>query len=173
MSTSEELYNDGKWRIMKEAASLPDGRMKTAVRVHRCDVSHILAFPTPKTILVLHEYRPFFQGWVWLLPSGFVDKETDPLEAAKRELREETGYRANIVKDYGSSYYSKSLVAFNHYYLATDLVKDPLPQDGDEMIEVHELPLNEAMDQILGSPQIHTPSAFGLLRYIREHPELV
>ena len=59
----------------------------------------------------------------------------------------------------------------NHFYIASDLVHDPLPQDDDEMIEVHELALLEAVERVLESPQPRMPSAFALLRYIREHPE--
>ena len=170
---TEDLYNDGKWRITRETAELPNGRKKTIVRGNRSDIASILAFPTPKTILLLREYRVFDHGWVWMLPTGHVDKETDPLEAAKRELREETGFRAEKISHFCTGMHSETFASRNHFFLATDLVRDPLPQEDDEMIEVHELPLNEALDKILEAPQPRMPSAFALLRYMREHPELL
>ena len=81
---TDALYNDGTWRITRETASLPDGRSKTTERCYRSDVSSILAFPTSKTLLLLREYRAFDGCWVWMLPSGHVDKESDPLQAAER-----------------------------------------------------------------------------------------
>jgi ADP-ribose pyrophosphatase len=165
-----ELYNDGKWKIVRETASLPDGRTKTISRGYRSDTAHILAFKGDK-VLVLREYRPFDGAWVWMLPSGHVDKELDPLEAAKRELREETGYRANEISHYCSAQHSETLASVNHFYIANDLVPDPLPQDDDELIEVHELSLQEALDRVLTSPHVRIPSAFMLLRYMREHGE--
>ena len=170
---NEELYNDGKWRIVRETASLPDGRSKTIERGYRSDVSCILAFPAPKTVLLLREYRAFDGAWVWMLPSGHVDKERDPLKAAERELREETGFRAKKISHWCTAKHSETFVSLNHFYIASDLIHDPLPQDDDEMIEVHEFGLQEAIDRILESPVPRMPSAFALLRYLREHPELM
>lgn len=149
---TEELFNDGKWRITREKAVLPDGRTKTIERGHKSDVVSILAFPTPTTILILREYRAFDGHWVWMLPSGNVDKEKDPLEAAKRELREETGYSAKKISLYCTGMHSETFSSVNHFFIASDLVKDPLPKDDDEMIEVHEMTLDEAVRRVLESP---------------------
>ncbi len=167
--SSEELAHVGKWKIIRESVTLPDGRIKTTDRAYRCNASHILAFPAPGKILLLREYRPYYKDWIWMIPSGHVDKEGDPLEAAQRELREETGFRANRLVHYCDSNTSENIVITNHYYLAEDLVHDPLEQDADEMIEVHELSLSEAIDKVMSSSRIHTPSAFALLRYAREN----
>jgi ADP-ribose pyrophosphatase len=103
-----------------------------------------------------------------MLPSGRVDKEQDIAEAAQRELREETGYRAQALEFYCSTRHSEAVNFANHLFLARDLVEDPLTQDADELIEVHVLPLAEAIEKTLGSPVVHTASAYGLLRYARE-----
>ncbi len=166
---NEELYNDGKWRIVEETATLPDGRTTTAVRGYRSDTVYIL--PLHKgNVLLLREYRPFDKQWIWMLPSGHADKETDVLEAAKRELREETGYRAQQIAHYCTAQHSETFGSMCHFFIAEDLVKDPLPQDADEMIEVHELPMEECLTKVLscGEHQRMT-SAFLLLRYMREH----
>ncbi|UPA22059.1 NUDIX hydrolase [Candidatus Peribacteria bacterium] len=165
----EELFNQYGWRLTLDTASLPDGRTKQSVRVHRCDSVHILAFPKPGHILLLKEYRPFYQEYIWMLPSGKVDKETDVLTAAGRELQEETGFAANIMTPYGQIYTSDSIVITNNIFLASDLYKSPLPQDDDELIEVFELPIKEAIDRVFSSPRIHSPSVVALLKYAREH----
>jgi ADP-ribose pyrophosphatase len=164
----QELYNDGAWRLVRQTAALPDGRTKTAVRGYRSDTVHVLAFQHDK-VLLLREYRPFDADWVWMLPSGHVDKETDPLEAAKRELREETGFRAGKITHFCSAKHSETFASVNHFYIANDLTHDPLPQDADEMIEVHELTLEEALDKVLScGDNVRIPSAFLLMRYMRE-----
>ncbi|MSR86923.1 NUDIX hydrolase [Candidatus Peribacteria bacterium] len=168
---SEELYSDGKWKIVRETASLPDGRTKTTERGYHFDTCHILAFPTPKTVLVLREFRAFNKTWVWMIPSGKIDKENDPLAAAQRELQEETGFRAKSMKHWCSMVHSETYVPVSHFFIASDLLRDPLPQDEDEMIEVHELGLEEAIKRILESPSPRMSSAFALLRYVREYPE--
>ncbi len=150
-------------------AELPNGKTKTSVRVHRCDYVHILAFPSPDTILLLREYRPFYNEYIWAIPSGKMDKEADPAIAAQRELQEESGFAANIWQPYGQIITSDSIVITSHIYLASDLYPSPLPQDDDEIIEVFELPIKDAIDKVFTSPRIHSPSVVALLKYAREH----
>jgi len=167
----KELFNQFGWRLTLEEAPLPDGKQKKkVVRVHRCDSVHILAFPTPSTILLLREFRPFYKTYIWMLPSGRVDKEHDIEAAAQRELQEETGFSAKSLERYCSTKHSESMDFTNHIFVAKDLVSDPLEKDEDELMEVHEMSLEEAIEKVLGSAVVHTTSAYALLRYTREHP---
>ena len=91
------------------------------------------------------------------------------MEAAKRELREETGFRAKDIVHYCSAKHSETFGSVNHFYTANDLVHDPLPQDDDELIEVHELSLHESLDRVLNcGPNVRIPSAFLLMRYMHD-----
>ncbi len=168
---SEQLYKGFDWGITQESFSLPDGRTKEMIVVSRPDSVHILAFPSREreTILLLREFRPRYGTYIWMLPSGRADKEKDLAVAAQRELREETGFRAEDLKFYCTTRHSESLASGNHVFIARELVKDSLPQDADEMIEVHELSLDRAIENVLGSAEVHTASAFALLKYEREY----
>lgn len=152
-----------------EEAPLPDGRTKKMMRLTRCDSVHILAFPSPEKIFLLREFRPFYQDYIWMLPSGKVDKETDIQKAAQRELQEETGFRADSLKLYCSTNSTESIRFTNHIFVGKNLQKDPLEQDHDELIEVHEMSIDDAIEKVLGSPVVHTASAYALLRYAREN----
>ncbi|MDO8649558.1 MAG: NUDIX hydrolase [Candidatus Peregrinibacteria bacterium] len=163
-----ELFNHRGWRITEESAPLPDGRSKSVVRVHRCDSVHIIAFDAEGRVLVLREFRPFYGTYVWMLPSGRIDKESDRTVAAQRELQEETGFRAGELTYYCSTRHSESFNSANHVFIARNLSPSPLPQDEDELIEVHPLPLAEAIDRVLASEPVHTASAFALLKYAHE-----
>ena len=168
---SEELFTGHGWRVTMDSAPLSDGRVKKAARVHRCDSVHIIAFKNQEKILLLRQFRPFYGDYLWMLPSGKVDKETDPDTGAERELREETGYRSLSMKKYCTTRHSESLDSANHIYIAHDLEPAPLPQDDDELIEVHEVSVDEAIARVLGSPHVHTVSAYALLRYARDHTQ--
>ncbi|PIR54233.1 hypothetical protein COU75_01890 [Candidatus Peregrinibacteria bacterium CG10_big_fil_rev_8_21_14_0_10_42_8] len=161
----DELYSDKDWQVILESASLPDGREKRTSRVKRADSAHIIAFKNQETILMLREYRPYYGAYTWMLPSGRIDKEGDHIVGAQRELQEETGFRANFLEFLCKTNYSESLIATNYVYIASDLVKDPLPQDDDELIEVHECTLEEALDKVLTSEVVHTASAYALFYY--------
>ena len=164
----EELFNDHGWKIIVESAELPDGRLKHIARVHRADSAHIIAFSKEGHILLLKEYRPFYQNYIWMLPSGRIDKEKDVYAGAMRELQEETGYAAKSLEKLWETKHTESMNMTNHIFIAKDLLHDPLPQDEDELIEVHDLLIEEALNDILASPEVHTPSAYALLRYQKE-----
>lgn len=165
----QTLWSDKDWQVILEPARLLDGRTKEVVRLKRPDSVHILAFPTKESILLLREFRPYYGTYIWMIPSGKVDKERNIDEAAQRELREETGYRAESLVPYCTTNYSESIIATNYIYIGRNLRKDPLPQDDDEMIELHEMPIEEALEHVLHSKFVHTASAFAILRYLREN----
>ncbi|MEI8230808.1 MAG: NUDIX hydrolase [Candidatus Peregrinibacteria bacterium] len=165
----ENLYEGHGWKINLEEALLPDGRAHSAARVHRNDTAHILAFDDNGNVLMLREFRPFYGAYLWMIPSGMMDKENMPDVAAQRELREETGFRAQDLKKYFSIRNSEMLVQENHIFMAKNLVIDPLPQDDGETIECHHLSVEQAIANVLASPVIHTVSLVALLRYAREH----
>lgn len=164
----ETIFEDHGWKITMESASLPDGRTKKTARIHRTDSGHVIAFSKPGTILLLREFRPFYGEYLWMIPSGRIDKESDIAEGARRELREETGYDADEFEFLCTANHSESWVSANHVFVARKLKKSPLPQDADEMIEVHEVPIEEALDRILASPKVHLPSAYALFYYLRK-----
>ncbi len=166
-----ELYHDPDWRIIKESVTLPNGVVKNVSRVKRADAAHLLAFIESDKLLVLREYRPYYGEYLWMLPSGRIDKEHDVLVGAQRELQEETGYRALSLTPLFTANFSESIIMTNHFFLATDLVPDPLPQDTDELIEVNILNPQIALQKILGSPKVHMSSAYGLLRYLHERKQ--
>ncbi|MEK7137721.1 MAG: NUDIX hydrolase [Patescibacteria group bacterium] len=164
------LYDNNGWKILLEESLLPDGRKAQCTRVHRSDAVHVLAFPSSETILLLREYRAFHREWRWMLPSGLADKEHDIAVAAQRELQEETGYRAKMLRHYFSTQNSEHIVMTNHIFIASDLESDPLEQDEHELIEVHEVPIKEAVHWVSENRyEKHTPSAYALLRYGAEH----
>ncbi len=100
-----------------------------------------LAVPvTPEGKLVLvRQYRFAVQGRLLEFPAGTVEPNEEPEETIKREIEEETGYRATTWTTLGAfplapGYSDEFIYAF----LAQDLTKldAPLAQDADEDIEV-------------------------------------
>lgn len=162
----ETLFDDFGWKITVEEASLPNGKKKKTARVHRADTVTMIGEIRPDTILLLREFRPYYGEYLWMLPSGRIDKETDMTIAAQRELQEETGYRAANLEYLWKANISESLILTNYFFYASDFTPDPLPQDDDELMEVHEVEINDALKRIESSPKVHLPSAYALRRFI-------
>lgn len=166
----QDLFDGHGWRITLETVDLLNGGTKEYARVHRNDSVHLLVVPAPGKVLLLREYRPVLKQWRWMIPAGKMDKGNEtPLEAARRELREETGFRAGDLQPYCVCRPSENVVQQNHVFLAKDLTPDPLPQEHYETIEVHELSLDDAIDRVLAQDPLHTLSGFVLLHYARAH----
>lgn len=108
--------------------------------VRSSDCVTVLATTTAGKILLICQYRPVLDRCSLELPSGHTDSRDDsPEAAARRELLEETGYRAERLEllgvldpDVGR------LTARLWCYFAPRVVRVSDPQDGEEKIEVSE-----------------------------------
>ena len=62
------------------------------------DYVGILAVTTDQQILAVRQYRPAVERYTIELPAGMVDPQENPLDTARRELLEETGYEAGAIE---------------------------------------------------------------------------
>jgi ADP-ribose pyrophosphatase len=89
-----------------------------------------------KRILLVRQYRLPAADYLWELPAGKVDDGEKPLQAAKRELAEETGYKARkwtkLVSFFASPGYVQERMTI---FLATDLIQGAATPMDDEQIE--------------------------------------
>ena len=92
--SSKEVFKNKLFTIVDEVAHDPDG-----FEIHRSIVRHpgsavMMAVDRDHRILLVKQFRLPAEQYLWELPAGRLDPGESPLEAAKRELREETGYQA-------------------------------------------------------------------------------
>ncbi len=100
-------------------------------------------------VVLVKQYRHAVRGVVIEVPAGKLDGAEDPGEAARRELREETGYRAGRLERLGGIYPAPAWsTEFISFYLATDLIHGPAALDADEAIELVHVPLVDAIELI-------------------------
>lgn len=114
---------------------------------------------------MLRQYRASLQKTILELPAGTRDWEEDWLDCAQRELREETGYRAQSLVEMGDVWpapgYSDEVL---RYYVARDLVHDPLMADADEQIALQPVALDELVTMALDGGLRDAKSVVGVLR---------
>lgn len=96
-------------------------------------------------ILLLKQFRPSLNKWIYELPAGTLESNESPLACAQRELIEETGYQAEHFTPLGQC---TPLAGFcdeiQYLFVATELSRnDSLPLDDDEVIEVIEATLSD------------------------------
>jgi len=105
--------------------------------------------PEPN-VLLERQYRYAADKYLWELPAGSIDHGESPLSAAKRELLEETGYRARRWSRALHYYPSPGFVDETMtIYLARGLTPGPARPEDDEFITCTLMPLARALDMVL------------------------
>jgi ADP-ribose pyrophosphatase len=124
--------------------------------------------PNDPDIVFERQYRHAAGQFLIELPAGRVEPNESTLAAAKRELIEETGYRAKrwtlLTKYFASPGF---LGEWMQIYLARDIREGASAPEDDESIEVFRLPLSEAL-ALVAANKIHDgKTLIGLMLYDR------
>lgn len=134
--SSEELLSTSIFRVTLDRAIDPDG-----FEIKRAIIQHIgsavmMGVDAKRRILLVRQYRLPARKYLWELPAGRLDEGETPLKAAKRELIEETGFRAKKWSKLAFFYPSPGFLAESMtIYLAEDLTPGKATPMEDERIE--------------------------------------
>jgi ADP-ribose pyrophosphatase len=101
------------------------------------------------TVVLIRQFRHAAGGFIYEIPAGKLHPGEDPLRCAARELEEEVGYRASSFELLSSIFTAPGFAdEVIHVYKATGLTKGWQQLDRDEVLDVIEMPLSDAMDKI-------------------------
>ena len=101
-------------------------------------------------MLMVQQFRKAIEGETIEIPAGKLEGGEDPLECGKRELEEETGYKAKEFISLGYIYPSPGFTNEKTYiYLAKDLYKGTVNPDEDEFLDILEIPIEEIHSMIM------------------------
>jgi ADP-ribose pyrophosphatase len=163
-----DTHKFDRYTIIKDEVVLPNKEEKTFAYIDFSNGVCVLAVTEDKQVLCLQQYRHAIKSWQWELPAGMIDPEDDtPLEAAKRELEEETGYKAHSWTSLGSFYPSPGSTNEEIYlFLATDLAKSVQSLESSEQIEVHLVEWEQLKKLISSGEFQHGGGMAAILRYL-------
>lgn len=167
--SSVEKYKNSLFTVTEDVAVDPDGfEIKRGIVQHRGSAV-MMAVDERKRILLVRQYRLPARRSLWELPAGRLDEGETPLKAAKRELKEETGYRARTWKSMVSFYPSPGYVGERMtIYLATDLTAGESEPMEDERIETRWFPAREVEKMILDGEIIDAKTMIGYFLWRRQ-----
>ena len=140
---SEQIYEGRVISLRRDEVLCPNGQKSI-----REVVSHLggvgILIKVGDKFIIEKQFRYALGKEIYELPAGKLEKGEEPLEAAKRECLEETGYRPLEMIHLGDSYptggYSSEVI---HLYYCPKAVKEARHLDSDENIELIYLSLEE------------------------------
>jgi ADP-ribose pyrophosphatase len=152
--SSEVVYQGPLFRVLHDKLVEPGGRENERDVIRHNGSVVILAIDNSRSrknpwIVMERQYRHAANQFLWELPAGKIDAGELPLAGAKRELAEETGYRAKkwrpLVEYYASpGFLGEAMKVF----LAEGLQAGDTHWDGDEDIELRLVKLTDVLKMI-------------------------
>jgi ADP-ribose diphosphatase len=134
--SSKDRYRCGLfWVTEDEAADAAGWKIKRSIVRHQGSAV-VMPVDAKNRVLLVRQYRLPVERYIWEIPAGKVDEGETVLEAAKRELTEETGLRARKWKKLVTFFPSPGYVQERMtIFLATELTEGASSPMDDERIE--------------------------------------
>ena len=117
-------------------------------------------------------YRHPLGGWELELPAGLIEDGEEPLNCAKRELQEETGYVASSWEKIGWVHTLPGITGQRaHVFLANGLQRGKTHREVEEMMRVEVLRVGDAYRMLRDTAIVHAPTVVALAfaeKYLRK-----
>jgi ADP-ribose pyrophosphatase len=172
--SSEMIFEGPLFRVLRDRLIEPGGRKGVRDIIRHNGSVVILAIDKARKkkdpwIVVERQYRHAANQFLWELPAGKLEAGEDALAGAKRELEEETGYRARrwkpLVTYYASpGFLGESMIVF----LAEGLVAGDAHPEEDERIELRLVKLSEVLKMIEKGRILDGKTLTSVLLYARQ-----
>jgi ADP-ribose pyrophosphatase len=161
---SEQIYEGHLINLRVDQIRTAAGAESVREIVEHPGAIALIALDEAGRVLLVKQYRHAVRAVTLEIPAGTLEPGEEPLAAAQRELREETGYRAGRLARLGGIYTAPGFsTEYIHFFLATQLAPDPLAMDEDEVIDLIHVPLSEAVAMIRAGQIDDGKSVGGLL----------
>ncbi len=165
---SRRIVYDNPWiEVAHDEVTRPDGEPGIYGVVHfKNRAVGVVVVDDAGRVLLVGQQRYTLDAYSWEIPEGGVPFDEDPLEGAKRELAEETGYRALEWHRLLTLHTSNSVTdEWGVLFLATGLTAGVAEPEGSEQFELRWVTLEEALAMIDGGGITDTMSQVGILRH--------
>jgi len=158
------LFEGRVVRLGIESLTLPNGEDLELEIVRHPGGAAVVALDDSRRVCLLRQYRHAAGGWLWELPAGKLEKDEDPQTTAARELAEEAGLRAAHWRRLGSVLMTPGFCDETiHLYLVEQLSAVTTRPERHELIEIHWLPFDRAIQQVREGIIHDAKSMLGLL----------
>ena len=149
--SSEKVFGGHLLHVYKDAITLPNGKEASREYIRHQGAVAVVPLTENNEVYIVRQFRYPMNEVLTEIPAGKLDgPDEDHLEAAKRELSEETGVTADTWIDLGEYYptpaYSSEVI---YLYLAKGLHQGKQHTDEDEFLTAKTVPLKELLADVM------------------------
>ena len=142
-------YQGPLFSFESEDVTLPNGSRTQMAMVRHPGSTAVVPFLDDNTVVMERQYRHAVGEYLLEIPAGTMETGELPLDCAKRELEEETGFIATSMLELGPVHiipaYSDEII---HVYIARGLTQARQKLDKDEILEVVCYPIEQTLEMI-------------------------
>lgn len=149
--SSETSYTGHIFKVTNNQVKTPDGLTVQRDLIEHAPAVALLAITADDQVLINREYRIGINAEAYALPAGMIDAGETPLQAAKRELEEETGYLAQSLTPLCTVRSSEGMTdEVVHLFLASvdRDIQAAKHFDQDEFVTSEFVPLNDVLEAV-------------------------
>lgn len=161
---SHRIFEGKIIKVRLDKVQLSDGRESEREIVEHVGAVAIVPVDGNNRVYLVSQYRKPLEKMLLEIPAGKLEPGEDPLECARRELVEEIGYYPGQMRQiafyYSSPGFSDEAI---YLYLATELEPRESPGEEGEFLDLHSMPLDEALDKIMAQEIDDGKTIAGLL----------
>jgi len=164
--SSSPIYDNNWINVVEHKVINPAGGDGVYGKVHFKNLAiGVVALDEERNIYLVGQYRFPLDAYSWEIPEGGSPLGVDPLDSAKRELKEETGIIARDWKKLLDIHLSNSVSDEKGYiYLATGLEFSEAEPEETEELQVQKIALEQAYQMVLDGTITDSLSVAGILR---------
>lgn len=170
---TRNIYTGKVVTLNVDTVQLPNGVTIDLETIRHPGAAAVVPIKDDGTVVLIRQFRHAAGGYIYEIPAGKLSPGEDPLHCAARELEEEVGYRASSFELLSSIFTAPGFAdEVIHVYKATGLTKGRQQLDPDEVLEIVEMPLDQAIERIQDGTIRDGKTIVGLQAvYIREREE--
>jgi ADP-ribose pyrophosphatase len=168
----ERVFEGTLIKVDREVVALPGGKEATLETIRHPGAAGVLPFMADGSVLLIRQFRHAAGGFILEIPAGKLDPGEPPAACAVREVEEEVGYRAGRLAELAAILTTPGFTdEVIWLYEAHDLAAGRQQLDADEVLEVVQVPFDEAVRMTLDGRIGDAKSICAiLLAHARRHP---
>lgn len=148
--SSRQIFDGVVVKLYVDDVELPNGKKSVREVVRHPGAVCVVPVTDEGEVIMVRQFRYAFNQVLLEVPAGKLEPNEDPLEAALRELEEESGVVASKVEHIGEIYTTVAIIDEKiHVYLATGLTYKNAHPDDEEFLEVEKIPLKTLVDMVM------------------------